>query len=68
MDLNKFESNLDVVKAPGWAGDPVLNEGEVLSREKLLQRAKDGCKKAVKTLKAPPYELSELVLDGKKIV
>ena len=68
MDLNKFESNLDVIKSPTWASDPVLNEDEVSAREELLQKAKKGCKKAVKTLKAPPYELSELVLDGKKII
>ena len=68
VDLNKFESNLDVIKNPTWASDPVLNEDEASNREELLQRAKDGCKKAVKILKAPPYELSELVLDGKKII
>ena len=42
--------------------------GDVLDRKELFKRAKDGCKYSIKALKAPPYELSELILDGKKII
>ena len=67
MDINKFEERIEA-KTPGWGGDPVLDEGDVLDRKELFKRAKDGCKYSIKALKAPPYELSELILDGKKII
>ena len=67
MNINKFEQKMDAEK-PTWANDPVLDGNEILNREKLLQRAKEGCKQAIGALKAPPYALSALILDGKKII
>ena len=65
--IGDFEKRIDNTSS-SWSCAPVLDEGEVLDRQELFKRAKDGCEHSIKVLKAPPYELSELVLDGKKII
>jgi hypothetical protein len=67
MDLGKFEERIDRTST-SWSGDPVLDEGEILDRKELFKRAIKGCEHSIKVLKAPPYGLSELILDGKKII